>query len=1002
MPFVERQRIPVQFGQGINTKVDPKQLPAGNLLTLQNGQFSQAGQINKRFGYDILTTNIEGGGTITNGVELATYRNELLLFDGNNIFSYLPSTGNWSNRGTAISIITEDKDIIRRSDAQQLNPDMGYLSGIEVYAWEDSRGGVHYSVMDTTTLAFAVSDGVVSSFGQQPKIITFQNLIYIFYTDGGSTLFYQTVNPKNPSVITQPVIVIQDGFPGFNSFPYDVSVIGNQIFIGYLSGAISTGQINFFFYDQFFNKSPVQIVENFRGRAINSGFHGAINIAADASQNCWISWANGVAIRTAAYTFSGNPLLDDVLIDAVDGRTITATMFNDGILLAYEVFNATPANTQLRYTSVSLTGSFTSPQTIRSVGLASKAWSFNNNIYLNAAYQSNLQSTDFTYLLVQNNQLLPSPSIIAKETPSVGGGLISNGMTPETVPIETGIYKFANLQAGKVNSEANTLFTILGVNSTKLNFTPSAGFINTVQANTLLIVGGILQAYDGIKTTELGFHLYPEDIQAVAAGSDGFLSQGTYQYQVTYEWTDNNGQIHRSAPSIPVTVNANANNHITLSGPTLRLTNKTRISIVIYRTQASGSPNELNRITSTIDPLLNDPTTDTWSFTDTLSDTAADSNELLYTTGNILENLAPPANAIITTYNNRVFLAGLSDKLLMWYSQTVVDNSNANTIPPQFCAELIVACDPRGGDITALGLLNQNLIIFKEREIFSLAGYGPDATGANSDFADPVLITSDVGCINPNSVVIVPQGLMFQSHKGIYLLDQGTNPQYIGAPVEAFNSYNITSAIENPQDNQIIFTTSNGIALVYDYYFQQWATWTNQFASDCAIYNNLFTFLTPQGSVYVQNRTKFTDGSSPVYLSFTLPNLSFAGLQGFQRVFRAYILGTYKGPHQLVVNVAYDFNDSYTQSTIIAASQNVSNWGSDPYWGSGQFWGGQYQIYEFRVDFAQQKCTSIRLNISDNQTSIYNEGYSISSIVFEVGMLPGSNRLPQTNQYGSQ
>lgn len=53
-----------------------------------------------------------------------------------------------------------------------------------------------------------------------------------------------------------------------------------------------------------------------------------------------------------------------------------------------------------------------------------------------------------------------------------------------------------------------------------------------------------------------------------------------------------------------------------------------------------------------------------------------------------------------------------------------------------------------------------------------MQGNGPDATGANSDYGDPTLITSDVGCINDNSVVIMPQGLMFQSAKGIYLLDQ--------------------------------------------------------------------------------------------------------------------------------------------------------------------------------------------------------------------------------------
>ena len=349
-----------------------------------------------------------------------------------------------------------------------------------------------------------------------------------------------------------------------------------------------------------------------------------------------------------------------------------------------------------------------------------------------------------------------------------------------------------------------------------------------------------------------------------------------------------------------------------------------------------------------------------------------------------------------------VFLAGLSDPLLMWYSQTVVDNANSNTIPPQFCAELTFSIDPRGGNITALGLLNQILVVFKQNNIFALQGNGPDAAGNNSDYGDATMITSDVGCINDNSVVITPQGLMFQSAKGIYLLDQSLNLTYIGAPVEAFNNLTITSAVLNDTANQVIFTTIEGTALVYDYFMQQWATWTNHYARDSVMYNNVFCYISSSGQVFMQDQTVFTDNGSPVLLSWTLPNLSFAGLQGYQRVFRMFILGSYKGPHTLNVSVAYDFNDSYSQFTVVTPSSDVSTWGSDTNWGSGPLWGGTYQLYEFRVDFAIQKCTAIRIMVSDNQTSNYSEGYSISSVIFVAGVLPGGNRLPTSSTFGTK
>lgn len=991
--------VPIQLG-GVNTKPDPKQLQAPNLLTLANGQFSKTGQINKRYGTTNLNTTIEGGGNITAGVELANFKDETILFDGNNIYTYLDATGNWANRGTAVSVTTYDKNIVRLSSATQLNPDMAFLNGIEVYAYEDSRSGVWYSVLDSNAQAFAVSTTLAYNGGQQPKVISFQNLIYIFYTDGISNIFYQTINPFNPTVITPAVTIATDGLNGTNGFAYDVNVSNGNMYVAYVSNSVASGAIQVFYLSVNLVKSNVVVINNVPGQAYNSPYHGAVSVSSDSKQNIWIAWANGIDVRCQAWNYTlTNQTNAEVVIDTVNCSVISALSLSTSQLFAYEVVNATSYNEQTRLATVSGT-TIGNRITIRSVGIASKFFQFNGNVYLNTAYSSTLQATDFTFLIVKNGSILASPVIIAKETPSVGGGLQTNGMCPETVVMSSGVFKFANLTAGKILSEANTLFSLLGVNSTQLTFIPSDNFVNTVQSNTLLIVGGILQGYDGVSTTELGFNIYPENIALFATGG-GSLSAGTYQYIVEWNWTDNAGQVYRSAPSVPVSITVTTGQAVAISGPTLRLTSKvTAISIVISRTEANGTL--FNAVTDPLAPLLNVTTTDQWTFTDVLSDAALASNALEYTTGNVLANIAPPANSIITTYNNRVFLSGMSDPLLMWYSQSTVDNSNANTIPPQFCAELTMTTDPRGGSITALGLLNQILVIFKQTHIFAVQGNGPDATGNNNDYGDPSLVTSDVGCINSNSVVIMPQGIMFQSAKGIYLLDQSLNLTYIGAPVEAFNTFNITSSILIPNFNQVYFTTSNGTTLVYDYYTQQWSTFTNQFAQDAAIYNGNFCFVRSNGVVSVQNQNIFTDNGSPVYLSFTTPNLSFAGIQGYQRVFRCYILGTWKSPHQLSVSIAYDFNDVYTEFATINPNTNISTWGSDIDWGSGSLWGGSYQLYEYRIDFKIQKCTAIRLLISDMQTTTYGEGYAISSIIFEVGALPGGNRLPSNVTYGAK
>lgn len=1011
MPYLQKQLVPVQFGGGINTKVDPKQLQAGQLLTLENGVFAKKGQISKRFGYDQLANTIEGGGTIKAGVELTTFKDELILFDGTSIYSYLSATGNWSNRGTAISVVTEDRDIIRRSDAQQLNPDMAALNGVEVYAWEDSRGGVYYSVLDTATKAFVVSGVQVSSSGQQPKCMAFANQILILYSNGTTTLSYKALSPLNPSVLQPAVTVLTDGFNGVNGYPYDAAVIAGNLYIAYISSTPNT-VVKYLFIDgnlalhaaKIADPTPLQFLSN----------HGSLSIQGDPSGNIWIVRATNSSPVLVIYNSTGAQILAPVYLVTLNPPTgvfsfVIPTLAmvptaNGMTIFAEWQGSANAYDQRVTYDTITPAGGSTTPRSgisgtgpLYGVGLASKPWVTGGNLFVNGAYQSTLQATDFVFYVPP----VGGPVIVGKMTPSIGGGLSTNGMVPETVNVAPNVYKVANLQAGKLISEANTLFSLLGVNSTKLTFDPHATFGNATLGNTLLIAGGTLQGYDGSSTTELGFHIYPEHVSSSITAGTGHIPPGTYQYIVEWEWTDNNGQIYRSAPSAPITVvtTSAGGSDVTLTIGTLYLTNKTKVSCVVYRTANAGSI--FHRVSSTVAPTITDPTVNNVSFVDTLTDTAAAANEINYTTGGILNNIAPPANSILATYNNRAFLAGMSDKLLIWYSQVVQNGNNASTIPPQFCQELTIACDPRGGPITGLAVLNQVLVIFKSSQIFSLAGNGPDATGANNDFGDPSLVTSDVGCINDNSIVVMPEGVMFASAKGIYLLNQSMTLEYIGAPVEAYNNLTISAAVLSAQDTQVIFTTTSGRALVYDYYFKQWSTWTNHYAAGCAITNSLFAFATPAGLVYRQNRSRFTDNGSPIYLSWTLPNLSFAGLQGFQRVFRCFLLGTYKGLHKLAVQVAYDDNDSY-ESTATIVPTSPSNWGGDTRWGLSSPWGGAYTIYQHRVDLKRQKCTSIRLNVSDTQSGAYNEGYAISSVVFEVGVLPGGNRLPSTQVYGAQ
>src|SRR5208283_5242873 len=87
------------------------------------------------------------------------------------------------------------------------------------------------------------------------------------------------------------------------------------------------------------------------------------------------------------------------------------------------------------------------------------------------------------------------------------------------------------------------------------------------------------------------------------------------------------------------------------------------------------------------------------------------------------------------------------------------------------------------GPITALAPMDGNLVIFKKNAIYYINGTGPDNTGANSQYSQPLFISSTVGCINTNSIVFTDSGLIFQSDKGLWLLGRNLSVQYIGAAV---------------------------------------------------------------------------------------------------------------------------------------------------------------------------------------------------------------------------
>jgi hypothetical protein len=433
----------------------------------------------------------------------------------------------------------------------------------------------------------------------------------------------------------------------------------------------------------------------------------------------------------------------------------------------------------------------------------------------------------------------------------------------------------------------------------------------------------------------------------------------------------------------------------TITIPTLRLTDKENVAIELYRTEDDGT--SYYKVTNDLSPLMNDTSVDSVNFTDTLSDTSLIAKEALYTTGGVYENVQAPASFQVATYNgDRLAVVG-EQANRVYFSKQVTEG-----FPVEFTDLIYRDTDQVGGPITMIKAMSDKLIATSEDCTYYAAGEGPDNRGQNDTLSNFEDVAGDIGCTEPASAVLTSNGLYYKSRKGIYVLTGNLSLSYIGARVEEYNSSTITSAKVVGQLNQIRFTLSESRALVYNYNLDRWATFENHGARSAEVVGNDYFYLREDGTPYKENRTKFADGSSPIKFRIETGWLSLTGLQGFQRAYKALLLGDFKSAHKLRIKVAYDFKEAWVHEVLINPTDfiNDSTYGDDSPYGSGSPYGGDGNLYQMRVDFKQQRCQSIKLLIEDAQTEA-GEGLSLSGITIEVGAKAGVQRVPTANQYGT-
>ena len=1005
MPL-QKTLVPVDIVAGLDTKNDPKLTP--KLTDLQNGRYTVGSQISKRLGYTALSQDISGTTDIlSSGDGLTSFQDELLEFSSSKLYSYSESVERWIDKGGFQSVKIDSDDIIRNT-SEAKNQDSCIASGLQLFAWEQytTAGvleGVYASVLDSVSGGMIQAATLIDATAINPRCVRLgpnPTLCYLDTSASPHLLKCVQVDINNPVAFkTTNTIssVVNNTNPVYDVAIYSDNVnVGNGIFcynnsgatridVGYLTtdGALGTPGLGYPSVATILSTNATDCI------AICAD---QVNTAAAEEERIYIGYAStgssaGLIIKRlqslltveATHTVEGTATL-------IDGASMLVTQAGD-LQIIYTLNATNTYDHQVKGALYNITSDSMGAAAIikRSVGLVSKLWEYDSEKYFIAVHDSGLQPT---YFVINTDGL-----VSAKILPGTAGALPAKFLSSVDSSVD-GVFKYGGLVRTRLISKNNDLYSLTGVSNITVDFTSVERFESAELGGNLHIGGGFVSMYDSQQIVELNYHLYPENISAAVNNSSGSLAAGTYLYQVIWIWTDAKGQDHRSAPSVAVSAApSGGSSTVTLTIPSLRLTQKTDVVCEVYRTVTTG------RLLFKIGTVANNTAADSLSFADAgaISDANLVAKQSLYTNGGIIENIPPPASLILTPYKNRLVCVSSENPKKLIYSKNRVPLG-----PVEFSDVFSIVLN-KATRITALSEFDQKLIIFEPNQIFYITGNGPTSTGAQNDFSPPQVITGDVGCSNTNSLVLMPLGLMFQSNKGIYLLDRSLQTVYIGAEVEAYNHLTITSAELIQNENQIRYLTSDGRCLVYDYFYGKWSTWTNHEGQGATIWSSTgdYVYLRTDGRIFQQSATSYKDENDPVEMSLTTSWVKTNGIQGFQRIRRALVLGDFKSTHTLQLECGFDYQDyfnelhkfNYMTDLEIIEYGDSTPYGLEGYFGTSS--GVADGVYQFRAHMKKQKCQSVRFRISDVEESDPGQAYSISSLMLEVGIRSNSMKLPQ-------
>jgi hypothetical protein len=958
-PYLERQTAVIPLVKGLDLKTDKEVTPTASLVRLENASFHAPGAIAKDDGYLTLT------GVASTSRLIEGSPNTLISTDSGAVYEYQSSANAWRS-------LTQYSSPLACAAAERIDDtsisysrnfkcgDYATYGDTEAIIYADSTSTVKAQVREISTGVLLTKDAVnvlvVSGVTQTYVVVT--NGLYVFAWVSAGTIGYSTWDPVTRAVTltgtlatdnrsgTAPIDLIADSTAGRIWIAYSLTGGGRGIkLVKYAVTAgttVSLGTLT----------QSADTADQWISLGLDSS-DGSVLCAYQSSTagTKMFGIATGVTLRSSS------------TIDAADvagGRGTVVCHNSPTGMLIWEKSVATFAALRIRRCLVAWDGSggaATTPKNLYGHTLTHRAFvpTGTSTVWVGVAYYEGVAAS-----AAANQRVLWTASIdpldplsiepicsylydlISDPTTWVCGHIVQR--TASVIPGSVTEYGWLGAVADQKSGDPGTTAQAIALCKLRL----SEGQAVSIRGVPYL-AGSLL--YSGPGVAPASFFYAPTISASITysnVGGGGLVAGSTYQWQAVFELRCPDGTLVRSiASNIVSGTVTGGNNKATLSVtvPMVRGVASTYFDVFtkLYRTQA-GPGATFTLVGAGVTSEITNSTTPA-NFADSASDASIASNQLVYTTGGVLDAYPFPMVSALALHQNRVF--GIDEfsreirytrdivegEAPCWHPNLAVSTSGIDLLP--------TALISTGNGLWALGRDKRT----GAGAAALLVGSGPDDTGASSTYELQRLENCDVGPTHWRQAVNTPAGIIFEDpYQGYHLLEAGGgNVTGVGLPAELQRTFPVsggagaTLAMHVLQDRKEIRClipndSSGNRMLVYHY---DVGAWSQRAAigppKDAAVWLGTHVQLDTSGNVARHQLRRssggsvFADRGSFYALALGTGWVYFAGNAGQQQVYDIYLCGKFKASVGLTVNLYYDGNDSSADAYTFSASDLSDN-----------------------------------------------------------------------------